>query len=692
MALNKDFKVKNGATITQDLSVGGNAYLNALTGTNATFDKLTATEFEATSAIFTRTIVTSTSALSVINNGTGPALYVRQKGASQPIAEFVDQEGGVIYFADTGNLGINTKDPNEKLTVSGNISGTRSIEGLSLSATSTNGGFVSAGRDLADIFATTASSGSVCGSGTTGRITKWSGSSTLTDSIAREAGTQFTIDGSLSATSNLSAAGNATISGNVSAAGNLSGYNVNPRGDIFLDEDQRIYFENDHATWIESHAADSFRIVAGGNQMLLLDYDTGNRAVFGNGTKVYIGSNNNYQPTSELVVEGAISGSGNLDVSSISGSNLTVISGSILSTGSFGRIVGDTISVSNTIFASGSDLHTILAESSSYLVNADTGSLGLVTLGSDITGSITSTASFGDLVVADNTFISNNLSVGTDVIGQKLQVDGDTGITGQLDVTGSVSGGLSSTGSFGWVEILGTRVVDSSQTGSFASGSDFHQILTESSSYLVNTDTGSMGATTINSTLFVQGDISTSGSITAREFKTEFVSSSIIYASGSNQFGDTGDDVHEFSGSVKVGNLTFSTSSIGVQGDTDLISLSSDTFTLNGNIVIDDGANIGIDSDTNLLDLNDQNLIINGVLDATGRIDAQAGIQVSGSSLAVGNDLTLNYTSPVSHSLMYVNYSNKTVDLVPAASASGQLVQYNGTNWVITDEIDGGSF
>ena len=342
-------------------------------------------------------------------------------------------------------------------------------------------------------------------------------------------------------------------------------------------------------------------------------------------------------------------------------------------------------------YASGSDLHTILAQSSSYLVNTDTGSLGLVTLGSDITGSITSTASFGDLVVADNTFISNNLSVGTDVIGQKLQVDGDVGFTGQLDVTGSVSGGLSSTGSFGWVEILGTRVVDSSQTGSFASGSDFHQILTESSSYLVNSDTSSLGATTMNSTLFVQGDITTSGSITAREFKTEFVSSSIIYASGSNQFGDTGDDVHEFSGSVKVGNLTFSTSSIGIQSDTDLISLSDDTFTLNGSIVIDDGANIGIDSDTNLLDLNDQNLIVNGVLDATGRIDAQAGIQVSGSSLAVGNDLTLNYTSPVSHSLVYVNYTNKTVDLVPAASASGQLVQYNGSGWIITDEIDGGS-
>ncbi len=424
----------------------------------------------------------------------------------------------------------------------------------------------------------------------------------------------------------------------------------------------------------------------------------------------------------------------------ITGSSLTIddvggVSGSITSTGSFGKLeLVD--SVHTSPFASGSDLHTILAQSASYVTLDETGSFAsgsdvqvilaesasYVTLdetgsyasGSDlhqflaesasylvadtsmsfvnVSGSLTSTGSFGRVDVAENTFVIGNLGVGTNVVGQKLQVAGDTGITGQLDVTGSISGGLASTGSFGWVEELGVKVVNSNQTASFASGSDLHTILAQSASYLLNAATASMGVTTFNSNINVLGDIYTSGSITAREFKTEYVSSSIIYASGSNQFGDTGDDVQEFSGSLKIGNLTFSTSSIGVQGDTDLISLSSDTFTLNGNIVINDGANIGIDSDTNLLDLNDQNLIINGKLDATGSIDAQAGLQVSGSSLAVGNDLTLNYTSPVSHSLMYVNYSNKTVDLVPVASASGQLVQFNGTDWVITDEIDGGSF
>ena len=495
----------------------------------------------------------------------------------------------------------------------------------------------------------------------------------VSSSVIYESGsTKFgdTIDDKHDITGSLYVSGNITFDTNLtgSITSTASFGKLETDGVITIGSNKKLYLNKGEDTYIQSMAGDIARVVAGGNQMLLLDYDTGNRAVFGNGTKVYIGSNNNYQPTSELVVEGAISGSGNLDVSSISGSNLTMISGSILSTGSFGRIVGDTISVSNATISSN------------------------LTIDGDITGSITSTGSFGRVDVAENTFILGNLGIGTSTQGNRLQVAGDATIVGALDTLGSVSGGLASTGSFGWVEELGVKVVNSNQTASFASGSDLHTILAQSASYMMSDQTGSMGTTTISSTLSVVGDIATSGSVIAREFKTEFVSSSIIFASGSQIFGDSEDDTHAFSGSVNIGDMVLSGSRVGVSSDLDLLTLSTNTLTINGGIVIDDGANIGIDSDTDLLDLNDQNLIVNGKLDATGRIDAQAGLQVSGSSLQVGNDLTLNYTSPVSHSLMYVNYSNKTVDLVPAASASGQIVQYNGTNWVITDEIDGGSF
>jgi len=387
----------------------------------------------------------------------------------------------------------------------------------------------------------------------------------------------------------------------------------------------------------------------------------------------------------------------------------TNLTGSITSTGSFGNIqIGN---FGGLPFASGSDLHQILAqsasyvvesetsslhqvlqESSSYMVSDQTGSMGLVTLGNNITGSITSTGSFGRVDVAENTFILGNLGIGTSTQGNRLQVAGDASIVGALDVLNSVSGGISSTGSFGYVEALGVKLVNSNQTASFGSGSDLQQILAESSSYLLNSDTSSLGATSISSTLSVVGDIATSGSVIAKEFKTEFVSSSIIFASGSQIFGNSEDDTHAFSGSVNIGDMVLSGSRVGVSSDLDLLTLSTDNLTINGGIVVDDGANIGVDSDTNLLTLNDQSLVVNGTIDSTGRIDAQSGLQVSGSSLQVGNDLTLNYTSPVSHSLMFVNYTDKTVDLLPAASSSGQLAQFNGTSWVITDEIDGGSF
>ena len=82
-----------------------------------------------------------------------------------------------------------------------------------------------------------------------------------------------------------------------------------------------------------------------------------------------------------------------------------------------------------------------------------------------------------------------------------------------------------------------------------------------------NAHTGSAGNTftgpqTIQSTLSVTGNASVGGNlvvagrITAEEFHTEITTASVIYASGSTKFGDTSNDIHEFTGSIQIGGET----------------------------------------------------------------------------------------------------------------------------------------
>ena len=83
------------------------------------------------------TIVSMTSALSVTNAGTGPALFVKQSGA-QPIAHFIDSNGGDIVFADDGYVGIGTFTPSEKLTVIGNISASGTVRSTNIDTLTNN--------------------------------------------------------------------------------------------------------------------------------------------------------------------------------------------------------------------------------------------------------------------------------------------------------------------------------------------------------------------------------------------------------------------------------------------------------------------------------------------------------------------------------------------------------------------------
>lgn len=93
------------------------------------------------------TAVTVTSALSVINLGTGPALVINQKG-SQPIANFLDDDVSSLYIADGGNVGINITNPLARFTVNGAISSSDNVAAKDIT---TSTFFISGGRDLSQI-------------------------------------------------------------------------------------------------------------------------------------------------------------------------------------------------------------------------------------------------------------------------------------------------------------------------------------------------------------------------------------------------------------------------------------------------------------------------------------------------------------------------------------------------------------
>jgi hypothetical protein len=117
--VNGNFVPISGGNINGDLTVSGN--LTAL----GTFT-------------FLDTIVTVTSALSVYNAGTGPALTVQQTG-NEPVARFFDSESGdALYIANNGRIGIGTANPDTLLFVAGTTYVEEIKEKVTLSASRAN--------------------------------------------------------------------------------------------------------------------------------------------------------------------------------------------------------------------------------------------------------------------------------------------------------------------------------------------------------------------------------------------------------------------------------------------------------------------------------------------------------------------------------------------------------------------------
>jgi len=126
-----------GGTITGNLVINGS--LTALGDTT-----------------FIDTLFTTTSALSVINKGYGPALYIWQGPGPGDIASFYDGDGvEVLHVGNAlnpvanGVVGIKESFPTETLTVRGTVSAQK---GLSATNIHSFGKILSGNKDISDYF------------------------------------------------------------------------------------------------------------------------------------------------------------------------------------------------------------------------------------------------------------------------------------------------------------------------------------------------------------------------------------------------------------------------------------------------------------------------------------------------------------------------------------------------------------
>jgi len=160
---------------------------------------------------------------------------------------------------------------------------------------------------------------------------------------------------------------------------------------------------------------------------------------------------------------------------------------------------------------------------------------GSVRVSNGITGSLLST----------NGVLSSSAQIATDISGSS------TTLSSSLAVDIAVNSATSAS--------LQSRVTSNETSVS--------SLNSNSGSYLLNT------SDTLN------GDLTVTGTLTAQQFNTEYVTSSVILQSGSTQFGDSADDIHTFTGSV---NISGSTTMQALQAD--VITATTINATVSGSI------------------------------------------------------------------------------------------------------------
>ena len=306
-----------------------------------------------------------------------------------------------------------------------------------------------------------------------------------------------------------------------------------------------------------------------------LQINTGAGKVLWVGNDAKIGIKNS-DPVTELDVRGTISGS-NIEAAT----KITTLGKVAIGTATLpynGLLVSDPGGASSTSLGnvSGVGITTSGTNTGYYALQVNTGIGALLRVNNGgivdfpsatkISGSSTSTGSFGHLVLG-NRDTDASFEFGRAHIGY----------IGYSDMAGFSHVDLNAAATFALAQSAAGKTIINAKSGQpiafKINNSDKVQISSDGN-LGVGIETALHKLHVVGNGLFT-GDLTVGGTITAQEFHTEFVSSSIVFASGSTKFGDTQDDIHNFTGSFRQSGSGadhyFLTGNVGI-GDTNAVS------------------------------------------------------------------------------------------------------------------------
>ncbi len=245
--------------------------------------------------------------------------------------------------------------------------------------------------------------------------------------------------------------------------------------------------------------------------------------------------------------------------------------------------------------------------------------------------------------------ISSSAQLTTEFDTRYLNTSGDGVISSSAQIATDISGAFTATSGG-----LSTRITTLEGAGGTTFSSSVSTRLTSVEGYTLDnvTDNGSSTTNVITvGGLTVNGDATITGTLTAQQFNTEFVSSSIIFESGSTKFGDSIDDIHSFTGSVKLNTQTAATTDtdkflvFDTGGEIKYRTGAEVLSDINPGGLVSSSAQLTTEFDTRYLNTTGDGVIsssaqiasdISGAFSGAGFVDVGSG--ASGSRLAIWQD------------------------------------------------------